>query len=266
MRFLRDRLSLQSERLGSAALLAAVGGLIAVALLAHLSPPYLEVHLVAAPLVASGFVIAWRRERHARRRQHRDTWALLRANLQLRETAQDLLREARHDPLTGLDNRRAWQEKIEWEGQRAARYGGSPAVLMLDLDNFKTVNDSLGHDAGDALLINVTRVFRDCLRSSDALARLGGDEFGVLLPTVAANEAPLVAEKLRRGLEDARLAPPGAPRAVTVSVGVAGSRRSQPDMQTLLRAADSALYHAKAAGRNRVVVAPGEGPELLRAA
>lgn len=137
---------------------------------------------------------------------------------------------------------------------------------MLDLDHFKTVNDSLGHDAGDALLVGVTRVFRDWLRSSDALARLGGDEFGVLLPADGAGEAPLVGEKLRRGLLDAGLAPQGAPNPITVSIGVAGARQAPPDMQSLVRAADHALYDAKAAGWNRVVVAPGESTPLPRAA
>ena len=266
MRYLRDRITAPCDRLGSAALLALAAGLGAFALTPELSGTLLTLYLVAAPVVAIGLIVAWRREHDARRRQHRDTWALLHANLRLREHAQALLSESRHDPLTGLDNRRAWHEKIEREGQHAARYGGSPAVIMLDLDHFKTVNDSLGHDAGDAILVEVTRVFRECLRSSDALARLGGDEFGVLLPAAGADDAPRVAEKLRRGLEQSRITPAGAPRPVTVSIGVAGSLTAPPNMQTLIRAADSAMYDAKAAGRNRVVVASGQGPELLRAA
>ena len=266
MRLLRDRLIAPGERLGSAVLLALAAGLTAFALAPELSGPILTAYLVAAPVIAVGLIVAWRREHHARRRQHRDTWALLHANLRLREDARALLKEARHDPLTGLDNRRAWYEKIDREGRHAQRYGGRPAVIMLDLDHFKTVNDSLGHDAGDALLVEVTRVFRDCLRSTDAIARLGGDEFGVLLPAAGAEEAPRVAEKLRRCLQDACVAPSGAPRPVTVSVGVAASAIGPPDLPSLIRAADSALYDAKAAGRNCVVVAPGEGPELRRAA
>ena len=296
MRSQWNRLPLSADQLGSALLLAIVVGLTAFALAPELSGAPLTAYLVAAPVVAIVFIVAWRREHTARRRQHKDTWALLHANLQLREQAQALLQEARHDPLTGIDNRRSWNEKLDREGQRAARYGGDPAVIMLDLDRFKAVNDLLGHPAGDTVLIDLTNVLLASLRSSDTLARLGGDEFGVLLPDGGAH-ATAVAEKLRSGIEQEAL-------GVTVSVGVATGASPQrppsaspdmppsaspdmppsaspdmppsaspdmppgasPDMQNLVRAADAALYDAKAAGRNRVVVATGAGPELRHAA
>ncbi len=109
-----------------------------------------------APVALLGLGLAWCRERRARHRTNRETWALLPANLTLRESAQALLQEARHDPPTGLDNRRAWRETLEPEARRAARYGGEPAVIMLDLDGFKAVNDSLGHEAGDDVLVRVS--------------------------------------------------------------------------------------------------------------
>ena len=264
---------MSADQLGSALLLAIVVGLTAFALAPELSGAPLTAYLVAAPVVAIVCIVAWRRE-------HKDTWALLRANLQLREQAEALLQEARHDPLTGIDNRRSWTEKLDREGQRAARYGGDPAVIMLDLDRFKSVNDLLGHQAGDTVLIDLTNVLLASLRSSDTMARLGGDEFGVLLPDGGAH-ATAVAEKLRSGIEQEAL-------GVTVSVGVATAASphtstaasphrppgaspdmppgASPDMQTLVRAADAALYDAKAAGRNRVVVATGAGPELRHAA
>ena len=227
----------------------------------------LGVYAALAPAALLGLGLAWRRERRARHRTNRETWALLHANLKLRESAQALLQEARHDPLTGLENRRAWRETLEREARRAARYGGEPAVIMLDLDGFKAVNDSLGHEAGDDVLVRVSDVFRRCLRESDVLARLGGDEFGVLLPVTKPGEATLVAEKLRRNLETAGVMPAGVPRPVTVSVGVASAACAAPDDGArLLRAADAALYDAKAAGRKRVVVAAGDAEPLRRAA
>lgn len=257
MRSLPSDLPLRARRFAGALVLATTAGLIAFALTPELRGASLDIYLVAAPVLLAALFGVLLREHAARRRQHRDARALLHANLQLRETAQALLQEARHDPLTGLDNRRSWSEKLAREAQRAARYGGDPAVIMLDIDHFKDVNDLLGHRAGDAVLVDLTAALRASLRSSDTLARLGGDEFAVLLPDSGLPDAAAVAQKLRESVALASL-------GVTVSLGVAAG--ASRDLQTLVQAADAALYDAKAAGRNRVVVAPGADPARRRAA
>ncbi|MEE9278015.1 MAG: GGDEF domain-containing protein, partial [Dehalococcoidia bacterium] len=186
-----------------------------------------------------------------RRRRSSYEWDLIRTNLSLRETAAAMERQARSDALTGLDNRRSWYEKLEREWQRSERYGRPPAVIMLDLDNFKEINDDYGHAVGDELLVVVAETLRRNLRASDVIGRLGGDEFAVLLPEASAIAAQVVAEKMRCSVE---LSAAGA--AVTASAGVAsGSCEEIIDAHALLRSADRALYDAKAAGRNRVVLA-----------
>ncbi len=198
-----------------------------------------------------------------RRRRMRYEWNLVRTNLSLRQAAASMERLARIDALTGLDNRRAWNEKLEQEWRRAERYGSPPAVIMLDLDHFKEVNDRHGHAVGDELLVAVADVLRRSLRTSDAVARLGGDEFAVLLPQASKEEAMLVAEKMRHQVAlTLSQHTPDVP--VTASAGVAtGDALQRNGVAQLLRAADRAMYDAKAAGRNCVVVAADpESPQL----
>ena len=184
------------------------------------------------------------------RRRMRFEWNLVRVNLNLRQSAALMEHLARADALTGLNNRRAWFEKLDQEWLRAQRYGSHPAVIMLDLDAFKAVNDRYGHRAGDALLRQVGEMLNQSLRASDVVARLGGDEFAVLLPDASRAEAAGVAEKMR-GAVAAHL-----PAGVTLSVGVASAQDApELDARGLLQRADRALYDAKAAGRNRVRVA-----------
>jgi diguanylate cyclase (GGDEF)-like protein len=165
----------------------------------------------------------------------------------------ELTRQALHDPLTGLGNRALFRARVEAALARAARDGGAAAgagvaVLFLDLDNFKTVNDSLGHGAGDVLLTTVARRLLSATRGCDAVARLGGDEFAVLLDAVRdPAEAVVVAERvldaLRRPvhLEGAEVAAPA-------SIGIATSAHADT-AEALLRDADVAMYRAKAHGR-----------------
>jgi diguanylate cyclase (GGDEF)-like protein len=158
--------------------------------------------------------------------------------------------QAFHDPLTGLTNRRRFVEAAEAALATRAS-SGSVAVLFLDLDDFKTVNDTLGHAAGDALLISVAERIRGDLRLTDVAARLGGDEFGVLL-TAIPNEAfaVSVAERLL-----ARLVAPIEVAGVTVEAGASvGIAIDEPSMRTvddLLADADVAMYQAKALGKGR---------------
>jgi len=157
----------------------------------------------------------------------------------------DLSRAARHDPLTGLPNRRAWNERVEQELARSHRSGAPLCLALLDLDGFKRVNDGLGHQAGDELLTAAALQWRPALRESDVLARIGGDEFGVLLP-----ETDL--EGAHRALERMRAA---TPNGRTTSAGVAEAGAGD-DAAGLARRADEALYAAKRGGRDRVTASP----------
>ena len=163
---------------------------------------------------------------------------------------------ADHDPLTGLLNRRAFERELAVHVSRVARYGAEGAVLVLDLDHFKYVNDVLGHTAGDGLIISVARGLQERLRDTDVLARLGGDEFAVLLPRADAQEAREVAEALvERMRQEAVPGRRGHGRRVTTSIGAAlFSDDRPPSSEEILVHADVAMYEAKEAGRDRFVV------------
>ena len=181
---------------------------------------------------------------------------------------------ADQDPLTGLLNRRRFEEELSRHIGRAERYGTGGAVLLLDLDDFKYVNDSLGHHTGDALIRSVAEVLCDRLRHSDVLARLGGDEFAVLLPRAEPQEGKTVADGLLEAVRRHRATFRGKRVRVTTSIGVAPIM--EPEAQTaedLLGQADAAMYEAKEGGRDRVVVHGPQGrvkrenwPQRIRAA
>jgi diguanylate cyclase (GGDEF)-like protein/PAS domain S-box-containing protein len=155
---------------------------------------------------------------------------------------------ADHDDLTGLINRRRFQEELERHLTHGRRYGMTGALLLLDLDGFKAVNDTHGHSAGDRVLQAVATALRDRLRETDVVARLGGDEFAVLLP----RETPEAAEQVCRALEQAipaEVATPGGGR-MKVSVGFAPFAEGVESVDAVLSAADTSMYEAKA-GRPR---------------
>jgi diguanylate cyclase (GGDEF)-like protein len=160
------------------------------------------------------------------------------------------------DPLTGLFNRNALDQRLgELEGQpTSAEEGHSHALLLCDLDNFKRVNDRLGHAAGDAVLQDVAYTMRATLRAGDSIYRVGGEEILVVLPGAAEAGAVEIAERLRQAVRERR--PVGV--LVTISVGVAVSLPGGVDTAELVASADKALYAAKTAGRDRVVVAGRE--------
>jgi diguanylate cyclase (GGDEF)-like protein len=166
----------------------------------------------------------------------------------------ELHREARTDPLTGLDNRRAMQERGPLELKRASRARAPVSLVLSDIDHFKAINDRHGHEAGDAVLRAVAATLRTELRETDVLSRWGGEEFLAILVDTDADLAVDVAERLRASVEATALA--GIPHRATISIGVA-TRHDIGDVasawEALLHEADARLYQAKSAGRNRVV-------------
>ncbi|MES1945456.1 diguanylate cyclase [Salinisphaera sp. PC39] len=168
-----------------------------------------------------------------------------------------LLRMASTDPLTGLPNRARFREVFERELKRIDRQGGTLSLAVFDLDYFKRVNDVHGHDAGDALLRRVGEIFDTRLRATDWVCRMGGEEFCVILPGTDTAQAVVIAEELRRRIEDMAFVHDGVEIPVTVSVGVAELDPAAPYLEALYGEADSRLYRAKARGRNRVEAGQG---------
>ncbi len=174
---------------------------------------------------------------------------------QLVATREALEFKATHDALTGLWNHAEILETLKKELARARREEAPVGVVLADLDNFKRVNDTYGHLAGDAALRETAQRMRNSVRAYDSLGRYGGEEFLIILPGC---HPPAVkqAERIRACVSAAPIDTPESPVTVTLSMGVANYEgMQQPDMDTLLRAADAALYRAKNAGRNRVELA-----------
>ncbi len=170
------------------------------------------------------------------------------------ERMQELRLQASQDPLTGLKNRRRFSEDLRTELARSRRENTVGAVLMLDLDNFKQVNDTLGHPAGDRAIAEIAGVLRGRMRATDVVARLGGDEFAIVLPRCDLDEAEEVAEAIARAIRTH--VPSGEAAApITASIGIAtfGPRAENDD--AVLSAADNAMYDAKRAGRDSIRVA-----------
>jgi diguanylate cyclase (GGDEF)-like protein/PAS domain S-box-containing protein len=161
---------------------------------------------------------------------------------------------ADHDQLTGLFNRRRFDEELKRELARAGRYAEHSAVLSIDIDNFKGINDSAGHAAGDAVLCHVAGVLDHRSRASDIVARLGGDEFAVLLPAVGQREARSAAEHLLSEIRSSAASYGGRPFRVTGSIGVATFESDDATAGEVMVNADLAMYAAKTSGRDRVVV------------
>ncbi len=174
-------------------------------------------------------------------------WVLSSRILETGRRAERAEREARTDPLTGLANRRAFLEALAAEQARAARGQTQPAVVMIDVDGLKAVNDRSGHAAGDRLLQGVARALNRAIREGDLVARLGGDEFAALLYRAEPAEALAIAERLRRSV---------AAIPARISLGVAHGQESD-DTQSLLARADRALYRAKGEGGDRVCWSAG---------
>jgi diguanylate cyclase (GGDEF)-like protein len=163
-------------------------------------------------------------------------------------------RQATTDELTGLANRRRFMEALAAEVERVERHGGAFALLLLDLDDFKAINDRFGHHVGDAALRRFAELLTSELREVDVGGRIGGEEFAVLLPEADLEGAVAAAGRIRRAVAETYLFPSEGVRVrYTVSIGVAPYAHGSAD--ELLQAADAALYRAKAEGKNRVTVA-----------
>jgi diguanylate cyclase (GGDEF)-like protein len=184
-------------------------------------------------------------------------YSVITRDLTEQRRAEDRLRVmAMTDPLTGTLNRRAFFENAKRERARLTGVDDHLCVLMLDADFFKAVNDSHGHDAGDATLQRIVADCRREIRASDILARFGGEEFAILLPASSAELGRMIAERIRKriaasGLESGAF-------ACTVSIGVAAAAAAAETIEATIFRADQALYEAKDAGRNCVVVATGD--------
>lgn len=176
-------------------------------------------------------------------------WALVEAEMTQRDAA--VL-----DPLTGLLNRKALEARAFELEQQARLTGESVALVACDVDGFKSVNDTHGHDRGDAVLQSVAYEMRKALRSFELIYRLGGEEFLIVLPGIELHDGVVVAERLRATLEAAK---PGG-LGITASFGVSAGAGKDVNYGRLFKAADEALYEAKAAGRNRVVAAGAPEP------
>ncbi|MEM9101562.1 MAG: diguanylate cyclase [Pseudomonadota bacterium] len=168
----------------------------------------------------------------------------------LQQTKEEIERQSKTDGLTQLYNRSHWEECLRREVSRVERYEGELTIIMMDLDHFKSINDRLGHLAGDEVIRESTRILRDCLRNSDIGGRYGGEEFGVILPETDIDGALVTAERIRQAIETSDIVFNNKAIKVTASLGIAMYDVAGISCDQLIDRADQALYQAKHAGRN----------------
>ena len=172
--------------------------------------------------------------------------------------------QAGTDPLTGLLNHRAFHARLDEEIARAARSGRPLALLMVDLDDFRTINNTHGHQAGDRVLVAIAATLRGSLRAGDSAGRYGGDEFVAILPEADLTEALAVAERVRAAIAASAVSAGDATIRITTSLGVAALPRHAQARDALIAAADRAAYASKDAGKDRVRPC-GDPPRLVPA-
>ncbi|MFK3659177.1 diguanylate cyclase [Scandinavium sp. NPDC088450] len=171
--------------------------------------------------------------------------------VKLRRKSNELERIAMKDPLLDIANRRLLEKRIAWELGRLQNACGESALVFIDLDNFKEVNDRYGHKVGDALLETVSQILHVATRSTDTPARLGGDEFVILLPDTSPEEAMMISTRIMEATA-VITAQPESELSLTLSIGVASARPEMEDVADWLKAADDALYEAKRRGKNQI--------------
>ena len=171
----------------------------------------------------------------------------------LRKRLQEKHEQAVRDPLTGLHNRLAYDERIVQEFARWKRYDKPMVLMMIDIDHFKNINDNYGHKAGDKALVLIANQISNNLRESDFLARFGGEEFVVLMPETDIDSAIIASDKLLKAVEACEFHYQNAKVNITISAGLAQLRKDD-NTDTLFKRADAAMYRAKETGRNRCLV------------
>lgn len=176
--------------------------------------------------------------------------------------AKEMERLATTDGMTGIYNRRHFMTLAELEWSKACRYDRALSLLLLDIDRFKLINDTYGHQAGDEVIIQLANLAGSCKRKVDVLARLGGEEFVLLLPETNLLEAKILAERLCKNVAATPLATANQTVRTTISVGVAARSSKTTSFSQLINLADKALYEAKRAGRNQVACW-GKGTEVV---
>ncbi|BCR04126.1 diguanylate cyclase response regulator [Desulfuromonas versatilis] len=174
---------------------------------------------------------------------------------QLRKANADLARQSLTDELTGLGNRRFFHQTLEAEASRSSRSATTYSLMLVDLDHFKSINDTYGHPAGDAVLRAVSAALRRSLRKPDTVCRFGGEEFALIMPGTSSDAAHLVAERVRARIASLTPAELGIDLRVTASIGIStASGRGSAGHLEIIEEADQALYRAKENGRNRTEV------------
>lgn len=176
------------------------------------------------------------------------------SRLELESANAQLAELSRTDRLTGLNNRGHWEECLRNEFSRCLRTRQPASLVMFDIDHFKKVNDTFGHQAGDEVIRVVARVLLESIRATDTAGRYGGEEFGVILPATAAVDGRVVAERMRLRIEQTPVTHEGQTIAFTISLGIADFHPEMSNHAEWLSRADQALYQAKEGGRNRTVI------------
>lgn len=171
---------------------------------------------------------------------------------QITRQTEDLHEMAMMDPLTGCHNRRSFYDHAGKEVARVKRYDSKSSVLLIDIDHFKYVNDTYGHDVGDAAIIAVANTINELLRESDVFGRLGGEEFGIIVPETDLNGAMILAEKIRKRIEDTIIDHNGTMVDITVSMGVTKILKDDESIDAALKRSDVLLYASKQQGRNQI--------------
>jgi two-component system cell cycle response regulator len=215
-------------------------------------------YLFTIPLVVEKnlMVAKMRRENeHLRLEVERALSEVREKNLQLEKSLKRIEEVAATDPLTGLYNRRHFGKVLDQIFAEAQRYDADLSCVMIDLDGYKQLNDGFGHQVGDQLLVIAGKVIAANMRKMDVAARYGGDEFVLLLPRASAEESARVAQRIREEVRQASCILLRRNEGMSMSVGIGSNRTDAPSgTEQLIAAADAALYRAKAAGRNRVVI------------
>ncbi len=184
--------------------------------------------------------------------RHQELIARTKTHIELKKTKEKLIKMAITDELTGLVNRRYFMGRLLHEYERIKRYETVFTVLMIDLDNFKKINDTYGHQAGDVVLRTVSDTMRLSLRLSDIIGRIGGEEFAVILPETDISPGLVIGERLRKRVETLEMPYRDIKIRITISIGASPSSTDDLSIDDVFQRSDSALYRAKESGRNRI--------------